>query len=220
MKLGTYLHGDPQTSTPGITIGPGRAYEVFSTIAFAGRRRRVFATLVRLSGAQPGHQVLDVGCGPGYLTRLAAAAVSPGGTALGIDPSPSVIDYANHITTQPGCTFRLGVAESLDVPDTSFDIVLSSLVVHHVPEHLRAPALREMYRALRPGGRLVIADFRPPTSRLVRHVLGAATDPAMQRNPIHLLEGLVRDAGFDVLDRGDLRPYLHYVQARRPGSGR
>ena len=215
MKLGTFLHGDPQASTPGLTIGPARAYELFSTLAFAGRRRRVFTSLVALSGARPGDQVLDVGCGPGYLTRLAADAVQPGGAALGIDPSPSVIAYAQH-AAQANCSFALGVAENLESHDGSIDVVVSSLMMHHLPEDLRPQALREMFRTLRAGGHLLVADFRPPRSRLGRHVIGAVTGPAMQHNPIDRLESTIRDAGFDVIGRGDLHPFLHYVQARRP----
>jgi ubiquinone/menaquinone biosynthesis C-methylase UbiE len=213
MNLGAFLHGDPQSTTRGATIGPARAYEVFSAVAFAGRRRRVFARLVALSGAKPGDHVLDVGCGPGYLTRLAAEAVTPGGRALGIDPSPTVIDYARRATTS--AEFALGVAESLEAPDASFDVVLSSLMVHHLPEDLRPQAMREMARVLRPGGRLLVADFRPPKSKVGRHLVGAVTGPAMEHNPVHLLETLVRDAGFEVRGRGDLHPFLHYVQAVR-----
>jgi SAM-dependent methyltransferase len=207
MGLGSFLHGDPQPSTSGATIGPARAYEAFSALAFAGRRRRVYTRLVALSGARPGDRVLDAGCGPGYLTRLAA---------LGIDPSPSVIRYAQHAAKDDACSFELGVAEALDVPDGSFDVVLSSLMIHHLPEDLRPQALREMYRVLRPGGRLLVADFRPPKNRVGRHIVGAVTGSAMQHNPINRLETLVRDAGFDVPGRGDLHPYLHYVQGTRP----
>ena len=217
MGLVEFLHGDPQPTTRGSIIGPARAYEVFSTLVFAGRRRRVFTRLVALSGARPGDRVLDVGCGPGYLTRLAADAVRPGGAAVGIDPSPSVIRYAQQAAVgRADCSFDLGVAEALDARDGTFDVVLSSLMVHHLPEDLRAQAFSEMFRVLRPGGSLLVADFRPPTSRIGRHLFGAVTGPEMQRNPIDRLEPLVRGAGFTVGARGDLRPFLHYVQGTRP----
>lgn len=220
MRLRTLLHGDPQPTTRGLTIGPARAYEVMSTLLFAGRRRRVFTRLVELSGARPGDRVLDVGCGPGYLTRLAAGAVGPGGTALGIDPSPTVIRYAQRVTRQDNCAFQLGVAEALEAPEASFDVVVSSLMIHHLPDDLRPRAITEILRVLRPGGRLLIADFRPPGSRVGGHLIGALAGPAMQHNPIHLLEPVIRDAGFAVQDRGDLHPFLHYVTATRPDSAR
>jgi ubiquinone/menaquinone biosynthesis C-methylase UbiE len=73
-----------------------------------------------------------------------------------------------------------------------------------------------MFRVLRPGGRLLIADYLPPRSRLGQHLIGAVTGPAMQHNPVHLLKPLASGAGFEQLTTGDIRPWLHYVQGVRP----
>lgn len=216
MDLGRLLHGQGNPSTPGVTIGPARAYEVISALGFAGRRRAVFSRLVALSGAKPGDRAVDVGCGTGYLTRMLAEAVTPGGVVVGIDPSPSVIGYAERVTTNGACAYQLGIAEELELPDASTDVVVSSLMIHHLPQRLRARAFEEMFRVLRPGGGLLVADFRPPTGRLGRRLVGLAAGPAMRDNPVHLLESLAGGAGFVVEDSGDVRPLLHYVRATRP----
>ncbi|MET8541229.1 methyltransferase domain-containing protein [Kitasatospora sp. NPDC004799] len=219
MALGRLLHGDPQHDTDGTAIGCGRGYELFTTVAFGGRRDRVFTRLAALSGAGPGDRVLDVGCGTGYLTRRMATAVAPDGTALGVDPSDRVVDHARRLAADlSGCTFERGIAEELAAPDASFDVVVTSLMIHHLPAGVRPQALAEMYRVCRPGGRLLVADFRPPESRIGRHLVGAAAGPAMERNPIERLDGLVRDAGFTVVGVGDLRPWMRYVTAVRPAA--
>ncbi|MFE6686315.1 class I SAM-dependent methyltransferase [Streptomyces sp. NPDC057743] len=221
MALGRFLHGTPRSDTPGVTIGPAHAYELFSAIGFAGRRRRAFAQLAALSGAQPGDHALDVGCGTGGLTRPMAQRVGAEGTMLGIDPSPSVLAYARRKSldqriTAAAVAYQEGTAESLDVPDASMDVVVNSLMLHHLPEELRPVALAEMYRVLRPGGRLLVAEFRPPTGRLGRSLVHVLAGHAMEHSGVDLLGDLLTDTGFELVGHGDIRPWLTYFQGVRP----
>jgi ubiquinone/menaquinone biosynthesis C-methylase UbiE len=196
-------------------MGQGRSHEIFTAIFFAGRRRRVFTGLAAASGARPPERVLDVGCGTGYFTRVMAEAVAPGGTAHGVDPSVAAITHARRLTRLSNCTFSDGIAEALDAPDGSYDVVVSSLMIHHLPETLRPGAIGEMFRVLRPGGSILIAEFRPPAGRTGRRMIRAHS-PAMADNRIDLLEPMVWEAGFEGLRSGDLRPWIHYVRALKP----
>jgi ubiquinone/menaquinone biosynthesis C-methylase UbiE len=219
MGLGQRLLGGPHgyaDDGSGGHIAHPRRYEIAAAIGFMGRRRRVFDDLVALSGARLGDRVLDVGCGTGYLSRRAAHAVGPTGRVVGVDPSEPVIAYARSVSPAH-CDFHVAGGEAVPEPGGSFDVVVSSLAIHHIPPPVRPTVMREMRRVLRPGGRLLVADFRPPRNRVVRQVVGLLGGHAMQHNPVEELTGLVADAGFEITGSGDRSHWLHYVQARARG---
>jgi ubiquinone/menaquinone biosynthesis C-methylase UbiE len=209
------LHGRPEGKAPGV-ITHARAYELLSVAVFAGRRRRTFGRLADLAGVTPGDRVLDVGCGPGYLTALAAEAAAPGGSAVGIDPSVPMVDQARRLRGAANCSFEVGRAEALDVPDGAFDVVVSSLAVHHIPEAVRATAFAEVFRVLRPGGRVLLADFRPPGSRLGRHLVGVTAGAGMRDNPVGRIAPMLAEAGFTVEAESRVGGFLHCVRAGKP----
>ncbi|MEU6998705.1 methyltransferase domain-containing protein [Nonomuraea sp. NPDC046570] len=217
MGLGKLLHDHAEHADAGGTIDHPRAYELASEVGFFGRRREIFTRLAALSRARPGDRVLDVGCGTGYLTRILAPVVGPAGQVTGVDASPPMIEYARR--SAPGnCSYQVGEGQALDLPDAGFDVVVSSLAVHHIPAAERGAAVREMLRVLRPGGRLLIAEFRPPTNRLLAHLVAMLTGPAMRHNPRDLLADLLPQAGFHVEDEGDLPVMLSYIRASRPAA--
>jgi ubiquinone/menaquinone biosynthesis C-methylase UbiE len=194
------------------TLERVRLNEAVTHIAFGGRRRRVYARIAALSGAGPGDRVLDVGCGGGYLARLLAAAVAPDGRVTGLDTSAPAIGYARR-RAPANCSFAVGAAQDLDLPDRSFDVVTSTLAVHHIPGAVRQDAFGQMYRVLRPGGTLLIADFQPSGRRHSPH----ARVGARRHGDAVPLDDLAAAAGFRVEDRGDL-PLLRYVRAVRPSG--
>ncbi|MFN2494723.1 MAG: class I SAM-dependent methyltransferase [Pseudonocardiaceae bacterium] len=124
-------HGHADGGSGGHIIRP-RLYECAAAIVFLGQRRHVFDHLIALSGAHKGDRVLDVGCGTGYLTRRAAHAVGPTGRVVGVDPSAPIIAFARRVAPST-VTFHVAGGEAIPEPDASFDVVISSLALHHIP---------------------------------------------------------------------------------------
>ncbi len=205
-----HRHAGPHGT--GTTLDRFRLNAVVTQIAFGGRRRRVYRRVVTLSGTKPGDRVLDIGSSSGYLVRMLAGAAGPSGAVTGIDPSEAAIAAARR-RAPANVTFLTGVAQDLSAfPDASFDVVTSTLAIHHVPARKRQDAFREMYRVTRPGGRLLVADLDPSRRVLPRHC-GAAR---MQRAAASTgpLDELAASAGYQVQDHGTL-PLLRYVAAVR-----
>jgi ubiquinone/menaquinone biosynthesis C-methylase UbiE len=201
--------------TRGHTLGSPRAYDAFVNVFFLGRRRATFQSLVRAAGVKSGHRVLDVGCGTGYFAGLLAATVGPDGSVVGIDASKDMIDYATRERSRTNCQFQVGTAEALSLPSEHFDVVVSSLFLHHLPADLQPTALAEMGRVLRPGGILLIVEAQVPRERVWR-LLARLHGYDRMAESVPNLERLIIDAGFIQVISGDAPPWLRYVRASKP----
>jgi ubiquinone/menaquinone biosynthesis C-methylase UbiE len=203
------------SSTRGHALGAPGLYDAFVDVFFLGRRRATFESLVRVAGVQPRQRVLDVGCGTGYFARLLANTVGPGGLVVGVDASPEMIEYANRQHRRPGnCQFQIGAAEALSFPPEHFDVVVSSLFMHHLPADLRPTAIAEMRRVLRPGGVLLIAEAQVPRARGWRLLARLHGYDRMAR-AVPDLERLIAGTNFEQISSGQAPPWLRYVQAVR-----
>lgn len=152
--------------TEGRLIRWASSYDLLTGILTFGQINRLRDMTIDHANLKTGEAILDVGCGTGGVTIPAGQRVGAAGKAAGIDPSPEMIAVAKQKAHHKGLDidFRVGVIEALPFPDESFDVVTSSLMMHHLPEHLQFKGLAEIYRVLTPGGRLVIADMIRPRS--------------------------------------------------------
>ncbi|MFI6171001.1 class I SAM-dependent methyltransferase [Nocardia sp. NPDC051052] len=173
-------HHDTET---GVLLTKPRSYRTFKALFLLGRGDRLNARLVALSGAKPGYRVADIGCGPGDLARKLAVRVGQDGSVIGVDPAAEMINYATkNSNAVTNCRFELGAAQTLTLPDACFDLVTSTFAMHHIPEAQRSVAIAQLFRILRPGGTLLLADTHP-TGRVLPTVVRFMARVAARRTP-------------------------------------
>lgn len=157
-----HQEGQSQPLTTGNTL-PGLApfYDIVTTILSLGRERQFRQAVLDVADLEPGDSVLDVGCGTGTLALLAREQLGPRSTIHGIDATPQMIERARRKARRQDrdVTFEVGVIEALAYSGNTFDAVLSTLMMHHLPADVQVRGIAEIGRVLRPGGRVVIADF-------------------------------------------------------------
>lgn len=140
-------------------------------LALMTRERRWRAELLAAVAPAAGEMILDVGCGTGTFAILMKQA-APGSTVIGVDPDENVLSIARVKAARLAAAvdWRSGYGDALPsiVREASLDKVVSSLVLHQCPMEVKSAILAACWRVLRPGGRLVIADYGQQRTRLMR----------------------------------------------------
>jgi ubiquinone/menaquinone biosynthesis C-methylase UbiE len=158
--------------------------------------------LIEQAHIQPRQRVLDLGCGTGTLTLLIKQA-HPEAEVVGLDVDSRVLAIARQKVIEANAEIALhqGLAHRLPYPEHSFDRVVSSLVFHHLTSEDKQRTSAEVFRILRPGGELHVADFGRPHNRLtflaslIVRWLEEVSD-----NIKGLLPDLFRRAGFEMVE--------------------
>jgi ubiquinone/menaquinone biosynthesis C-methylase UbiE len=154
--------------------------------AVAVRDRAIKRRVLAHAAIASGDQVLDVGCGTGTLA-VAAARAAPGVRVTGLDADASILARARKKATAAGLEigFDAGRSTALPYADESFDVVLSTLFFHHVPDDAKRETATELVRVLRPGGRVVVGDLGRPQDPMMRFAV---------RVTVQLLDGVATTA--------------------------
>ncbi|KDR95120.1 phosphoethanolamine N-methyltransferase [Peptoclostridium litorale DSM 5388] len=119
---------------------------------------------IELMDIHKGEKVLDVGCGTGVLSILSKTAVGESGEVEGIDIAPRMISNAQEKAKKANLNINFNVAsiDELPYPDDYFDVVIASLVFHHLPVEIKREGLQEIHRVLKDDGRFFLCDFGSP----------------------------------------------------------
>ncbi|MBL8056192.1 MAG: methyltransferase domain-containing protein [Anaerolineales bacterium] len=209
----SHAAGQPAPATAGRLIRWAWLYDAVVRVISLGQDRALRRWTVDLAAIQPGETVLDVGCGTGDLTLEAAGRAA--GLVIGLDAAPEMIAVARQKAARrrAAVDFRVGLIEATGLPAGTCDVVLSSLMMHHLPADLQRRGLAECRRVLKPGGRLVVVDFLAPApggpagGANWLHPAPAAAAPDLAR--------LVSAAGFGDVTSGTAPfPSLGYVGGR------
>jgi ubiquinone/menaquinone biosynthesis C-methylase UbiE len=224
VKMHTNTHGaNSATQTEGRLIRWTSFYDISVNVMTLGQADRLRLLTLDQALLKHGESILDVGCGTGGVTIPAKIRVGENGSAAGIDPAPEMIAVAHRKAKRAGIEidFRVGVIESLPFPDETFDVVTSSLMMHHLPEHLQVKGLAEIMRVLKPGGRLLIADMmRPGLSPFKRFFTSLAFHHGHGvQFGIEDLPELLKEAGFEEIKQlDDHFLTIGFVRATKPAK--
>ncbi len=143
-------------------------YDAFVRLFFGRTTERIVA----LVNPQPGQKILDVGCGPGNLI-VELKRRQPAAEITGLDVDPEILNIARRKLHRHGVTADLIEASATQIPlPGPYDIITSTLMLHHLNAEQKVAMLREVYRLLKPGGKFFLYDFAPPKGRFEKLLAG------------------------------------------------
>ncbi len=188
---------------PGRLIEGTRRYDLKLWARTLGRERAFREEVVELARLAAGESVLDLGCGTGTQAIVAKRRVGSSGSVHAIDPSPEMIERARRKARRAGVevVFETAVAQELPFPDATFDAVLTTLTLHHLPPDALHRSVGQIRRVLKPRGRLLAVDLdldHPANPRGSPHAHAHGSGAF----DLATVESLLSHSGFEIVQTG------------------
>ena len=201
------------SKTDGIVFHWPRAYDLLLRIVWGRGEERYRRRVLDLAGIARGDHVLDIGCGTGTLAIAAKAVAGTKGRVVGVDASKEMIARARlkALKHRVSIEFIEAPAQKLPLKSAAFDVIISTTVIHCLPQAQRQGCYEEMARLLHPAGRLLLVDFggTPETKHsLFGHL------HVHRRFDLGAERAAIASADLKVIAHGPVGFYdLHYVLA-------
>ena len=202
----------PPTNWPSLTP----FYDFFCSISGLGKNFK--EKVLRSVPVENAQIVADIGCGTGVFLKIAKQKY-PSVQFIGLDPDRPALEIAKKRLARAGLNVELkeAFAESLPLSDRSIDVCFSTLAFHHMPDSSKQKAVEEIHRILKPGGRVVIADFGASESIWMRRILSFFDKwEYLEGNFKGLIPQYLKEVGFrDITTVGKHFPQIKILTAQK-----
>jgi ubiquinone/menaquinone biosynthesis C-methylase UbiE len=177
------------------------SYDLYMKRITLGREDALRKMTVNLAQIKPGDYVLEVGCATGTLSLAAKRQVGPAGRVFGIDIIPGMIEVSHKkaIQAELDVTFQLGSIDKIPFPNDNFDVVICSFMIFHMSEKVRNKGIEEIYRVLKPQGKLLVLDLALPPNPVSRGILKLLLG-FMLKHDLKELRPIMESSGFSQIE--------------------
>lgn len=187
-----------------------------------GKEEKLRKTTVDLALIKQGDNVLEIGCATGSLTLAAKQKAGINGKVAAIDIIPGMIEVSKEKARKANLDidFKLGSIDNIPFPDGQFDAVICSFMIFHMSDKVRNKGIEEIYRVLKPGGRLLVLDVVLPQKRFSRKLLKSFLG-FMLKHELNELMPKLESTGFTKTEIAQAKfkflglPLLSYLRASK-----
>lgn len=198
------------------------SYDKYMNKITLGREDALRTMTVTLAQIKPGDCVLEIGCATGTLSLAAKRQAGATGSVSGIDIIPGMIEVSRNKAAQAklDVTFQLGNIEDIPFPNEYFDVVMCSFMIFHMSEKVRNKGIKEIYRVIKPQGRLLVLDLALPTQPASRRILKLLLG-FMLKHDLKELQPIMESSGFSQIEIAQAKfrvlglPLLSFVRGTK-----